>query len=330
MIRTALIAAALLLPGMAQAQATDGEKAVFSFVLENDVFAEQKADRHYSNGFQFSYLWGLNEEPRWAERLADTLPPFSEALDIRFEVSVGQKMFTPTDLSATEPAPGERPYAGLAYATLGMVSESDQDVLDQLQILVGVVGPSSGADEVQRFVHNVIGAQRPEGWENQIADQFAWQLRWSRSDVEAKFNVSGDYEMDVVSQLSLSAGNLLSEAGLGASVRFGPSLPRQYGTARIYPSMPGSGFFEPSRHAGWYGFAGINQRYVFNDLTLDEPDARGFRVRKERWGTDLQLGVAVYVGDWHVAYTEVWRSRSFAEQRNEWDSFGALSLSRAF
>ena len=36
------------------------EPAVLTCVLENDVFAEQRADRHDSNGFQLSYLWALD------------------------------------------------------------------------------------------------------------------------------------------------------------------------------------------------------------------------------------------------------------------------------
>lgn len=330
MIRLLILCMGVLTPSISFAETVSQKKGVISFVLENDVLAEQKADRHYSNGFQISYLWGPDEEPNWARRLVDSLPPFSDAIDIRFEASVGQKMFTPSDLSVRSPAPNERPYAGLAYGTFGVIGESDKDVLDQIQLLVGVVGPSSGADDVQKFVHRVVGAQRPEGWATQIEDEFSWQLRWSRSDTEGKFNVSEQYEVDITSQFGLTAGNLLSEASLGASFRFGPSLPRQYGAARIYPSMPGSGFFESSQRKGWYTFAGLSQRYIFKDLTLDRQNSLGNRVRKERWGTDFQLGAAIYHGRWHLAYTEVWRSRSFREQRNDWDSFGAISISHMF
>ncbi len=322
----AAVSAAVLASGAAAAQTQESEPDVISVVVENDLFAEQSPDRHYSNGFQASYLWGLEDEPDWAKKFADLFPPFTDALDVRFEASIGQKMFTPDNLSVATPPAGARPYAGLLYATLGMVTESDEQTLDQLQVLIGVVGPSSGADVTQRAVHRGIGAAVPQGWETQIPDQFAWQLRWSRSDIIATYRFDNEFELELSPNIGVTLGNLNTDVSVGASVRFGPSLPREYGVARVYPSMPGSGFFEPRRQAGWYVFAGATQRYVAASLVLDERNALGNRVDKENWVSDAQLGYAFYWDRFQFAYTQVWRSREFRQQDNDWDSFGALSI----
>jgi hypothetical protein len=66
MIRSLLFLAAILSPGVALAEPEAQKKGVLSFVLENEVLAEQKADCHYSNGFQIPYLWGPYDQDRAA------------------------------------------------------------------------------------------------------------------------------------------------------------------------------------------------------------------------------------------------------------------------
>ena len=51
------------------------------------------------------------------------------------------------------------------------------------QVSLGVVGPASGADAVQRWWHSlkIFGGQQPEGWHSQIKDEPGFILTGQRT-----------------------------------------------------------------------------------------------------------------------------------------------------
>lgn len=89
---------------------------------------------------------------------------------------VQQQMYTPLDLRNSEQIPGRHPYAG---TLLGLVGYKDVEHLTDcavfyhdVELELGILGPSSRADDVQRFIHKVVGAKDPKGWHNQLHDEF--------------------------------------------------------------------------------------------------------------------------------------------------------------
>ncbi len=324
----ASIAAACVTSGVAAAQDVDNEGGGFTLVIENDLFSDDGQDRNYSSGLKLAFLTEARREPRWARSIADLLPGYAERLDTRFEFEIGQSMYTPRDLTRVIPDPEDRPYAGLLYASLGLISWTDEDVLDQAQIVVGVVGPSSQAGESQRWLHRQIdGAVQPQGWDSQIPDQFVGELRMRRTH---RIPIAGGpqgAQMDIAPHAGFSLGNLTTSADVGAGFRVGWNLPVDFGPPRVSPSLPGSAYFITSRNAGWYLFGGVDGRYVAYSLVLDEPSAFGASVQRRPWVGDAQLGGVAYWGDLRLAYTQVWRSREFESQRSDFSQFGAISVS---
>lgn len=323
-----LVAAMLLGLTRADAQVSTSDGSAATLVIENDLFSSDGQDRNYSSGLKIAYLTSPNTEPGWARSLADLLPGYADRLDTRFEFELGQSMYTPRDLTLVVPDPNDRPYAGLLYASVGLISWTKENVLDQAQIVVGVVGPASQAGATQQWLHdNLSGAIQPKGWDSQIPNQLVGELRLHRSHRIEGFGSADGFEMDLAPTYGLSVGNLVTSADLGVGFRTGWHMPVDFGPPRVSPSLPGSGYFVTRHNSGFYLFGGLYGRYIAHSLVLDQRSAFGGGVERIPLVGDGQLGAAAYWGDLRLAYTQVWRTREFESQRSRFVQFGALSLS---
>lgn len=298
-----------------------------SFVLENDLFAN--TDRHYTNGVHVSWLADPGAEPRWATDAARRLPVFADAEDLRVELALGQNMYTPRDIRRKDVPPGDRPYAGWLYATVGIIAETASH-LDQLQVGFGIVGPASLAEPTQKFVHEQIGSPEPQGWDSQLRTEPTLQATYQRSWRYRTGTGIPDVDFDAIPHVGAALGNAYTYANTGLMLRLGYHTPRDYGPARVQPSLPGSGYFVPSAPFGAYVFAGVDGRAVARNMFLDgNLLADGRRVDSKFWVGDLQAGVAVVWQGVRLAYTQVIRSAEF-EGQDDPDRFGALSVSFRF
>lgn len=325
---SALAATVLIAPAAAVAEVPPGDEqgGVLTFVLENDLFSEAGADKNYTNGIKLSWMSAAGQEPAWARQLADTLPFAPEELDMRIEFEVGQTMFTPEVISTPIPDPNDRPYAGLLYASAGFIVESNRRTLEQTQLVLGVVGPEALAEQAQRSVHRAINGVEPRGWDSQIPTRIAGEVRYQRTQLMWRVDRPGGLDLDLSPHAGFTLGNLTTSANAGLGFRVGNNLPRDFGPPRIAPSLPGSGYFVPTAPLGWYVFGGLDGRYMAYSLVLDERSSLNHKVTREPWVGDFQVGGAVVFGDVRLAYTHVFRTREFVEQREELSEFGALSI----
>lgn len=302
-------------------------KGIHTFAYENDIFAGE--DNGYTNGVQYSYLSPESDIPAWIESAAASFPLFSDGGRRRYGFAVGQSMFAPDDLLRSDLIADDRPYAGFLYGSVGILSDTGMR-LDNLQLTLGVVGPSSLAAQTQDAVHDVTGSPDPQGWSNQLRDEpgfiLTYERKWRSLHQMSPFGLG----VDVTPHIGASAGNIHTHATVGATVRFGLDLPSDYGPPLIRPNLPGSDFFEPHRGLGWYVFAGVEGRAVARNIFLDGNTFRdSHSVDKRPFVGGVQAGVAVTVGDVRVAYTHVLRSEEFLGQDST-DTFGAVTLSIRF
>lgn len=300
-------------------------KGSLTFVLENDAFGTHAPDKNYTNGVGLAWMSPKGVEPEWMRALANLIPPHGAQKDARIEVELGQVIFTPEDLSRTTPDPVDRPYAGILYAAAGMVAQTNERTLDQTQLVLGVIGPASQAGDVQSNVHRQIGAPMPYGWSAQIPNRVVVAWRAQRTDILNMTRASAAH-LELLPTIGVSLGNLQTSANIGLGFRFGGGMPLDFGPPRLGPGLPGAGYFSPRARAGWYAFGGLDGRYVAYDVSLDERSALGAKVTRRPWQGDARLGLAGYVGDVRIAYTQVWRTREFREQRDPLSDFGAFSV----
>jgi hypothetical protein len=268
--------------------------------------------------------------PSWLRNSISALPLFPDNGKKRVGFALGQSMFTPEDTKLAQPDQRDRPYAGWLYGSFGVVSEV-KDRLDLFDIEIGVVGPSSLAEKTQKFVHrSITNSQDPKGWKFQLHDEpgliLTYQRKWRRL-YERTVNGLG---VDVTPYAGGNLGNVLTQAVVGATLRIGYDLPADYGPPRIRPSLTGADYFLPQHDFGFYLFAGAEGRAVARNIFLDGNSFRDSRhVEKLPFVGDIQYGVAMTIGDWRVAYTQVSALREFKGQKAG-DSFGSFSISTRF
>jgi lipid A 3-O-deacylase len=327
-----LLAAGLFLAlhpasGRAEAFSAAPDKGSFTLLVENDLF--YKTDHDYTNGLEFAYTTAPDDSPGWAVDAARSIPFFAQTGEVRTRFALGQNMFTPDNLSLTNPPLASRPYAGFLYGAVGVVADTGT-VLDQLQLSLGMVGPASLAEESQKFVHSILNDRKPMGWSTQLRDEPGLILEYNRSvKLIAPQSVLGAV-FDVEPNYGAAIGNIYDFAEAGAMARLGFNLPRDYGPMRIAPSLPGSDYFEPTAGLGAYVFAGVDGRAVARNLFLDGNSFQSSRkVDKMNLVGDVVLGAAVTFNSIRLAFTHDIRSREYKTQPAA-DQFGAVDLTIRF
>ncbi len=308
-----------------------GDGGILTAQFENDAFAN--SDHQFTHGTRIAYMGPKGSVPDWAKRLADLAPPFDAARSTRVVYSVSQSIFTPNDITTKALIHDDRPYAGWLNFSVGLVAVGD-NFLDNLELNLGVVGPASFAEDVQKTWHEWFNFRRPRGWRNQLRNEPTIQVNFERKwrALWRRFGLAGlaGLEGDATPHAGINLGNALTQAATGLTLRLGRRLPDDYGPPRIRPSVPGSDYFDSRHGFGWYVFAGLEGRAVARNIFLDGNNFRSSHsIDKKNFVADLQAGIAFIIGPVRIAYTQVFRTKEFDAQDAP-QQFGAVSLSVSF
>src|SRR5262245_32217273 len=273
--RLALCATAFLIAAPpAPLRADDGYR--LSLIEENDsLFFD--SDKHYTQGLRIAYLGpDVKDGSDWNapfDFLGGLLPvfPAGEPKSRHYALSFGQSFFTPSVLTADPPDPRDRPYAGWLYLGASLLQDTDQRMLEHLELQLGVVGPAALGHQVQRKWHELVDATEPLGWDSQLENEPGIVLSYER---KWRLTLAGDGDsgVDLIPELGASLGNVFTYGEAGAMLRFGRDLRVDYGPARIRPSLSGTDYFNGDYlkdDFGFYGFVGVQGRAVARNIFLD-------------------------------------------------------------
>ncbi len=304
------------------------ERSTWSFVWENDYFAQ--TDQNYTNGVRIAYFSGAKQPSGVSEAIARNIFNAGDDAVIRRGFAVGHSIFTPSDIDTAAPLPDQHPYAGWLYGEYSVVVEQ-RDIIDQVTIQAGVVGPSAGGEFVQNNWHRLIGGDPALGWDNQIDDEFGIVLSYDRKFRKREVIDERKISIDVTPSFGASIGNVRINARAGLTFRIGQDLRNDYGPPRVRPSLAGSGYFSPRDGFSWHVFFGVEGRAVAHDIFLDgslfrEDDPS---VTSKALVGDFQTGLVTQIERFQIAYTYVVRTKEFEEQIDN-HRFGAVSLSVKF
>lgn len=319
----------------AAARAAALEPVTFSVYWENDgsfVKPNHDTDRHYTNGAALSLAF----QPAWADDLAAAMP-FADAFgpaDTGAGLTTGQLIFTPDNLRANGPIPDDRPYAGYLYFG-GYWQRSNATTLDHVQVDLGLVGPSTLAEDIQKWVHTwADGAVEPNGWDHQLEDEFTYQLylrrKW-RIDLDetpARFEPH-TFGVQLLPGVGVALGNVYRHVEAGATLRAGYNLPDDFGPSRLADLGDATG----QVHPGWgaYGFLRATGRAVEHNLFLEgNTGETRHRVDPEPLVGELQVGVALQyrrdLWSFEIVYSQTFLTEEF-EHQDGTDAYGGLTLS---
>ena len=88
-------------------------------------------------------------------------------------------MFTPDDSELSTPDPLDRPYAGMLLFGIAY-NGRDSYSMRSTQLDVGLVGPSSLAEQSQDLVHGWLGGDEFLGWDHQLRDEPVFRITHER------------------------------------------------------------------------------------------------------------------------------------------------------
>ena len=315
----------------ARAETTPNEQSL-TFVYENDVFNGN--DNGYTDGVRFAWTSPENDLPLPVDLAVDNLigpaaewfPLFPSDGRRRITYAFGQSMFTPEHIEARALIPNDRPYAGWLYGSAGIISDTGA-AYDNLELTIGIVGPASLAEPMQKFVHkHITNSPTPKGWDNQLGNEPGVVLSYEHKWRKLYESTALGFGVDFVPHVSASLGNVFTLAAAGGTIRFGQNLPDSYGTPRVRPSIGGSDYFSSDHDFGWYFFAGAEGRAVARNIFLDgNTFTDSHSVDKKYLVGDVQGGISVFYRNMRMSFTTVWRSDEFRRQPEN-ERFGVLSL----
>lgn len=182
-------------------------KNEFGFKTENDAYLATLNDRYYTNGLFIYYRRAINPD-----KLSDKLEKKT------YEISVGQKIFTPYWGQVPKKEDQDRPFAGYLYAGGAYSIFYKKEAVLKTSVEIGTVGPNSLAKNAQIYLHKTVGFYPPEGWDYQIKNELALNLSTNYSKLLYRIE---DNTVDFSAQGYANLGTTFSGAGASILVRAG-------------------------------------------------------------------------------------------------------------
>jgi len=317
------------------------DNGTLGLYMENDLFAG--TDRYYTSGVKLSWsspdLARLEDTPYSSPFLPlINLLPYIQ--DDHFQknliFALGQNIYTPDDTETASLIQNDRPYAGWLYVGFGVVWKTAQ-VRNSLMLNLGVVGPWSYAEESQRLVHELRDIGHPQGWDNQLNNEFGAALVYSRTLRWPEIPSRSGLNFEILPHYGAAIGNVHTYANVGAEIRFGLNLPDDFGTSAIGPSASTStpvdgqeGAHRSRFDLGLHLFARCDGRAVGRNIFLDgNTFSDSHSVDRNLFVADLSVGVAMNIKNTKLAYAFVYRTKEFKAQEHA-QVFGTISLNWTF
>jgi len=194
--------------------------------IDNDLFAGDEQDRDYTGGMGITMsgerardgLLSLDPLLRKLDR-ASADGPIIEDENVYYARQIGLMAFTPSDTLVTEVQPDDRPYASLLFLSNGRVRvDADERGVWTSSLTIGVLGLSV-SESLHSAVHEVVGSERPRGYDHQISAGGEPTARYSLAR-QKLWIADPSGRVDVKTTVQGSVG-FLTETSASISVRAG-------------------------------------------------------------------------------------------------------------
>lgn len=321
----------MMATSLAEAQegmnASDASSFVRTVYFENDgslLKPNERQDRHYTNGVKLT----MTHQPQWAAQLGPQLPfsPAQPGEDLKTAAgyAIGQNIYTPDHIETSSLIRDDRPFAGWLYAGVYLQRATEQ-IFDHFEIDVGVIGPSSLAEDVQREVHEAFDQIIPGGWDNQLGDEIGINFTVQRKWRIPLLTSHGAKAVELIPQTGFTLGTVHRHVNAGFLLRIGMNLPDDFGPGRIEEPAAATG--RPHKRSGGYFFVRAGGRWVVHNTLLEGNNYRSSHgVDPESLFGEVQIGVVLLFGRCEVGYSQTFQSREFKGQQDK-DSFGGFTVS---
>jgi lipid A 3-O-deacylase len=317
------------------AYADENSPSYLSFSHENDNLGGG-TDRHYTSGARATWFNAKTDVPKFIDDIAESIPTFDINENTGTFYTVGQNLYTPSDIKVATQQEGDRPWAAFLYGSIGLAtmtesSDGGSAHVDELEFTLGIVGPEALGEQTQKFVHkNISKSPEPQGWDNQLDFEPGFIVSWQRRIPKA-FEYDAKYlNARIEPNFTVALGTIRTYAGAGATLILGSSGNIDT-PPRVRPAMPGTGvFYTEENELNWQVFAGIDARVVGRDIFLDGNTFQdSYSVDKKILVGDASAGISFTYDSHRISYTINTRSKEFDGQEEE-SVFGSLTYTQRF
>jgi len=298
----------------------------FHFQIENDVtFGE---DGNYSNGMILGWeSTATSFEPKdsvgfhnWLQRLFVAQKNAEQAWGLK----MSQRMWTPNEINIAEAQPKDRPYAGFLefeqHAAL-----YGNDIAQKNWFSIGIIGPASGTEQLQGFIHKIIGASTPLGWQHQIENtatiQVAYEIDYLLLRDSAPFN--SQWEISSFSHNALA--NVRSEINAGLTMRWGKNLGQSFGRLSSHFGHVGN-LTDGSKPQTLLFYTRLQAGYRFNDLTIEGDLPYHSEVEYNPKLASASTGLSYYFSGGSVTWSFNVFTKEYLTDSKDWHGYGLLQF----
>lgn len=311
----------------ADAQKAEPSK-MFRVYEENDFFDVKGhgTDKAYSNGTRLDFFY---EKQATRGLLHKLMPKAGDSSRNVYGWSLMQVMVTPHDIEATDYIPNDFYYAGALFATHSLYSyNSKKKYSFQTELLAGIRGPESLADETQTGFHKLVDYQEPMGWHNQLKTQPLINISFG---VEKNLLSIRDFiEVNAGSQIKV--GSLMDLAMVYPMIRIGKMSPYFDGYLNQYGAFTKNG---KRMKTQYYFVCKPSVSFVAYNAMLkgkrenEGKDSRGYRGNEpgpslHNHVLDFQFGIVFAHKNFSIAYMQTTTS-AYTEGLDH-HGFGNVSL----
>jgi lipid A 3-O-deacylase len=214
--------------------AVQAQRQQLLLVSENDSYTLKITDRYYTNGIALRYSKAIAETGKKKKLL---------------NIEAGQSIFTAYDTRKTYYYRSlDRPYTGFLYAKGGLSYLYNNENVFRWNIIAGVTGEAAKGQEVQKFVHHLLGFKPSYGWESQLRSDVAFNVQASYYQHLLQPSVKRTFDAFIATDAMI--GTTFTKISVGAFFR--------------------TGAFEPSYNSAWWdgriNRSGKNQQSKHHEL----------------------------------------------------------------
>ncbi len=303
----------------------------FAFLFYNDFFAG--TDKHFTNGMALSWLddtYKLQENSSRYSTLAKKLP-FGNSLDsCTAGLSINQIIITPSNTDLVTPQHDDVPYAGYLGISAYLFKWSKQS-FHEYRIEAGVVGDEAGGEAVQNYFHKIIGNDKSQGWDTQLATQYTLTLLYKYGEISWQKNNFRGLDMDWFNQAGFEVGNFSTDVFGSSMFRIGKNYIQNFNVHYPYLKEEAVLLQTDTKHKGfgWSGSVGVNMDILAYSYILEEAKNEGYNLDKNILNASAYAGIDLYYNA--HKFTFFYQSQSpYSKQQNTIDTFGGFSYSFEF
>jgi len=291
------------------------KKSRLIFELDNDMLFS--TDSYYTAGVGLSYTHkNLHRTPaQWLLK-----PKTEDALTFT-GFSLHQRIFTPYSIIYPEAIENDQPYSAYILATnYSVLVNSSKSLKISNEIGIGVMGPAAFGEEVQTFVHKIVGSPIPLGWEKQLQNTFLLDYRIR---IEKGFGTNWTAK-HLIPFIGGEFGTLTNRVQIGMMVKFGNKL--NY-------LKPKQNLEELKKKFIWEWVFAANLQGVFYDATLqgsmftEDPNALN-KSETNSYQYQLRTGINFYYHNFTLRYMFNFNSATFNSA--VYHRFGGINIGYSF